>query len=227
MAMGDDVMSTRDAAARLGITTQHLNVLIENGSIVRYARGLIDRHSVERYVAAHAGGRTRVWAEHTAWGAIAMLSGRKAPWLGGVQASRLRSTLREIAENGDVVDLVTRLRDRATVTTYSGHRSVAERLREHVINPGRARIGLVNDDDVVDGYLEAEELTPLVRRYRLTEDTTGSITLRATGFDIDRIEELARESRVLAAVDAATSVHPRERGVGNRALTEVLARFPR
>ena len=55
---------------------------------------------MERYLASHSGGRKRVWAEHTAWGAIALLSGEQAPWLGQVQRSRLRSALRQVTETG-------------------------------------------------------------------------------------------------------------------------------
>lgn len=68
-------------------------------------------------------GRTRAWAEHTAWGAIALLSGRDAEWLGAVQTSRLRSTLREI---GGADDLLTRMRDRAQLHIYAAHRFVRD-----------------------------------------------------------------------------------------------------
>ena len=49
------------------------------GDLTRVARGLLDRGPPDRYLAESHGGRTRVWAEHTAWGAIALLSGRPQP----------------------------------------------------------------------------------------------------------------------------------------------------
>ena len=118
----------------LGVEARQVRVLAETGSITRVARGIFDRTSVERHRAERGSGRTRTWAEHTAWGAIAMLSGAAPPGLGDTQTYRLRATLREIT---DPTDLAIRLRDRATVTTWSGHRSVIERVREDLVVPGR------------------------------------------------------------------------------------------
>ena len=64
-----------------------------------------------------------------------------------------------------------------------------------------------------------------MRRYRLGEDTTGTITLRYTYMDIDFVKYLAAFNRTLAAVDAATSLDPRERGVGEQVLVGRLELF--
>jgi hypothetical protein len=64
-----------------------------------------------------------------------------------------------------------------------------------------------------------------VRRYKLGEDTTGSITLRYTYMYIDFIKYLAAFNRTLAAVDAATSLDPRDRGVGEQVLARRLELF--
>jgi hypothetical protein len=221
MAVGDELMRTTEAAERLGVTVRHFNVLVESGQIIRVGAGLVDRASVERYLASHSGGRKRVWAEHTAWGAIALLSGEQAPWLGQVQRSRLRSALRQVTETDD---LLTRLRGRAQVTTCTGHRSVADRLRHDLVTVDRSRLGLVEDAAVVDGYLAADDLDNAVQRYRLREDASGAITLRATSFDLDTVRRLAH-GRALGAIDAATSLDPRERGLGERALRTVLETF--
>ena len=221
MALSDELMRTTEAAARLGVTVRHFNVLVESGQITRVGAGLIDRASVERYLASRSGGRTRVWAEHTAWGAIALLSGEKALWLGQVQRSRLRSALRQLTGTDD---LLTRLRDRAQVTTYTGHRSVADRLRHDVITADRSRMGLVEDATVIDGYLAADDLDNAVHRYRLRENASGTITLRATTFDLDTVRRLAH-GRALEAIDAATSLDPRERGLGEQALSTLLETF--
>lgn len=222
MATRGEFLTTQEVSDVLGVEARQVRALAETGSIIRLARGIYDRTSVERYRAERGSGRTRTWAEHTAWGAIAMLSGA-APWgLGEVQTSRLRATLREIT---DPAELAIRLRDRATVTTWSGHRSVNVRVRKNLVIPGRQRLGLVEDDTVVDGYIASDQIADLVRRYKLSEDTTGSITLRHTYMDIAFVKYLASFNRTLAAVDAATSLDPRESGVGQQALVHRLELF--
>jgi hypothetical protein len=222
MAIRGDFLTTQEVSDLLGVEARQVRVLAEAGSIARVARGIFDRTSVERYRAERGSGRTRTWAEHTAWGAIAMLSGAAPLGLGDIQTYRLRATLREIT---DPTELAIRLRDRATVTTWSSHRSVIERVREELVIPGRQRLGLVEDDTIVDGYIHADRIADLVRRCRLGEDTTGSITLRYTYMDIDFIKYLAAFNRTLAAVDAATSLDPRERGVGEQVLVHRLELF--
>ena len=151
-----------------------------------------------------------------------MLSGAAPSGLGDAQTYRLRAALRGI---DDPTELAIRLRDRATVTTWSGHRSVIERIRKELVVPGRRRLGLVEGDAIVDGYIHADRIADLVRRCRLDEDATGSITLRYTHMDMDFISYLAALNRTLAAVDAATSLDPRERGVGERVLVRRLELF--
>lgn len=94
MTLASDLMTIQDAARILGVSDRHVNRLLDSGELVRVARGLVDRHSVENYRSQARGGRKRVWAEHTAWAAIALLSCEQPTWLGQVQISRLRSVLR-------------------------------------------------------------------------------------------------------------------------------------
>lgn len=222
MAIRGDFLTTQEVSDLLGVEARQVRVLAEAGSIIRVARGIFDRRSVERYRAQRGSGRTRTWAEHTAWGAIAMLSGAAPLGLGDVQTYRLRATLREIT---DPTELAIRLRDRATVTTWSGHRSVIERVREELVVPDRQRLGLVEDANIVDGYIDVHRMADLVRRHRLGQETTGSITLRHTEMNIDFIKHLATRNRTLAAVDAATSLDPRERGLGEQVLVRRLELF--
>jgi excisionase family DNA binding protein len=223
MSSTGDFLTTEEAATMLGVTVQQVRRLADSGELVRLARGLIDRASLDRYLAERHGGRTRVWAEHTAWGAIAMLSGTFADWLGPAQGSRIRTALREI---DDPSELVVRCRDRAVVTRYSGHSSALGRLRQHVVNVDRSALGLVaTSADQVDGYIAAETVTSTAGWLGLVEDARGIITLRATTFDIKIVEDMATQSTVLAALDAATSLDPRERGVGERVLLDALNRY--
>lgn len=217
-----DFLTTHEVSDLLGVAPRQVRALAETGYIARVARGVFDRTSVERYRAGHGTGRTRTWAEHTAWGAVAMLSGAAPLNLGNVQTYRLRATLREIT---DPHELAIRLRDRATVTTWSCHRSVITRVRQELVVPDRRRLGLVGNNTIVDGYIESDRIADLVRRHRLREDTSGSVTLRHTNMDIHFIRYLATLGRTLPAIDAVTSLDPRERGVGEQVLVRHLELF--
>ncbi|WP_146825719.1 type IV toxin-antitoxin system AbiEi family antitoxin domain-containing protein [Aeromicrobium flavum] len=222
MIFRGDFLTTQEASDLLGVKARQVRVLAEAGDIVRVARGVFDRTSVERHRAERGTGRTRTWAEHTAWGAVALLAGAAPLDLGDTQQYRLRASLLDIT---DPSELAIRLRDRATVTTWSGHRSAGDRVREELVIPGRRRLGLVEDAAIVDGYLHTSRIADLVRRHRLREDMTGSITLRHTSMDLDFVHRLATLNSTLAAIDAATSLDPRERGVGERALVRRLELF--
>ena len=218
------MLTLAEAALTLGVSERRAQQMAESGQITRVARGLFDRASVERHRAERGAGLTRTWAEHTAWGAITLLSPPLNPLgLGDTQNYRLRATLREMT---DPRQLTIRLRERATVTTWAGHRSVADRLRKELAVPGRKSIGLVEDDRVVDGYIHSDAVHDVVGRYRLAQDDAGSITLRVTdSVAVDFFKEQPSFIRTLAAVDAATSLDPRERGAGERVLAGRLDRF--
>ncbi|MBF4161218.1 hypothetical protein [Nocardioides acrostichi] len=218
-----EILTLSEAALRLGVSERRAQQMAENGQITRVARGLFDRTSVERHRAARGTGLTRTWAEHTAWGAVALLSQVAPLGLGDTQTYRLRATLREIT---DPSELAVRFRDRATVTTWAGHRSAVPRLRDDLVVPGRSRIGLVEDDTHVDGYIHSERVHEVVRRHRLTQDDSGAITLRVTdSIAVDFFKERPAFMRTLAGIDAATSLDPRERGVGTRILADRLDLF--
>jgi hypothetical protein len=199
MRTRDDLLTVQEVSELLGVEARQVRLIAERGEITRVARGIFDRTSVERYKAERGSGRTRTWAEHTAWGAIALLSGAAPLGLGDTQRYRLRATLIGIA---DPSELAIRLRDRAVVTTWSGHRSVSDRVREQIVVPGRRRLGLVESEAVVDGYIATKQLDDVVQRYRLRQDPAGPITLRHTSMDVDFVAYLARFNRTLAAADA-------------------------
>lgn len=224
MSVMDEFVGVQDAARLLGVSTWQVQHLGRNGDLTFVGRGLVERTSLERLMAARRGSHSRGWAEHTAWGAISLLAGQDAEWLGSVQRSRLRSTLRDI----DVGGVVARARHRAVARIYSGHSAVAARLRSVIIVPDRQALGLVRIgmEDQVDGYVAAgSEEVELIRRYALREDQRGQYTLRATTFDLDRVRAVAEDrdgGRVLAAFGAAESFDPRERGAAEGMIAEAL-----
>lgn len=217
--MASDFLTIEETASTLGVSTRHARRLADSGAIIRIARGLVDRGSVDRYLQSQRRGRTRSWAEHTAWGAVAILSGQDADWLGTTQASRLRATLREI---GDPDDLLARIRDRARVHTFVAHRAALPRLQELIASTHLGLLGIADaTGDSADGYLEEGELDTTVRALGLRAEPRGTVILRTTGFDFDRVRDLVTTATA-AALDAATSTDPRVRGVGLRALGKVL-----
>lgn len=205
----------------MGVTVQQVRRLAQAGEIHKVGRGLVSRESVERYLASGRRGRTRAWAEHTAWGAIALLVGVPAEWLTSSQASRVRSALWTIR---DPRELVTRTRDRATTRTYSRGPNAETLLRERLLDrdlPGPRLVGTRPGD--VDGYLAADELPRIARILQPRHDPAGPITLRATTFDIDRVREIAGAGPVLAALDAAMSADLHVRTRAERVLSLCLA----
>ena len=225
--MSPHEFTTTDEAARLiGVSTQQVRRLVNRGELTRVARGLVDRSSIESYLHRREGGRTRVWAEHTAWAAIALLSGASPDWLGATQLSRLRTALRGMTNSAE---LVIRTRDRARVTAWSAHPSAIGLLRRELVIADRQSLGLVprTIDDFVDGYLDGARLDGIASTYGLLTDPGGQVTIRTTSVAMAEVRRLAEGPGVLAALDAATAIDPRERGVGERALTEALERFER
>lgn len=223
MATDGDLLSVAEAAHVLGVSVQQVGRLSRSGAITHVARGVLDRDSVDRYVSSRRQGRTRAWAEHTAWGAIALLSGLGADGLGAAQASRLRRTLHELTEPAE---LLVRLRDRATVQSYSAHRAALPRLRDLIVVPDIKQLGIVDmEDSKLDGYIAAHSLEAAVRSLALEKVATGNVTLRVTGFDFEQVQALVNASTVVAALDAATSVDPRVRGVGEHALAKILKTY--
>lgn len=213
-------VSTVEAARVLGVMVQHVRRLVDSGNLIRIARGLIDRDSLDRYLAERHGGRTRVWAQPTAWGAIAVLSGMHADWLGSPQASRVRAWLRAVT---DPVDLVVQTRDRARVYTFLGHPAGLQRLADDLVSTDARVLGLVETrPDSVDGYLAEDRLGGITSFYGLAATPSGNVTIRATSFDLDDIRDIAIRSDVLAALDAAISTDPRARGIGERALADAV-----
>ena len=220
--MVGEFLTIQETANTLGVSTRHARRLADSGAITRIARGLVDRGSVDRYLQSQRQGRTRAWAEHTAWGAVAILSGRDAEWLGAAQASRLRLTLREI---DDAADLLGRIRDRARVHSFEAHRAALPRLRELITSTNLRLLGITDAiDDSVDGYLADANLDTVVRSLGLRAAAGGIVVLRTTGFDFDRVRDLVT-TPIVAALDAATSTDPRLRGVGRRVLDELLEAY--
>ncbi|UZN02530.1 type IV toxin-antitoxin system AbiEi family antitoxin domain-containing protein [Cellulomonas sp. S1-8] len=211
------MVTTQDVAALLDVTPRQVQRLARDGQLVQLARGVLDATSVDQYLAV-ARHRRAPWSTETAWGAIAMLSGEDAPWMGAAQRSRLRGRLRDIQPT----ELVERARARATVTRYAGHPATVEHLRPHLVEPDAGGLGLASRaPGVLDGYVPSSVAASYVVGHGLKPDSAGRITLRATTMAQVVVRALA-ERQVLAALDLAGSLDPREQRAGADALGRAL-----
>ena len=215
------LLVVEEAAERLGVSSRQVRHLAASGELRLLARGVVDEVSVDRLLAVRSGSHRRAWSEQTAWGAVALLSGTDAAWMGESQRSRLKGRLRALS----AAELVGQARGRAEASLYAGHASTAARLRAEVIDTTEAatRLGLV-ETSAIDGYVGAESLIELVMRHGLIRDDAGSYTLRATTMDLAVVAELA-QGIVLAALDLAESLDVRERRAGLDALDNALVGF--
>ena len=215
-------MGVSEAAERLGVSTRQVQHLVASGELRSLARGIVDATSVERLLAVRGSSHTRAWSEPTAWGAVSLLSGGDADWMGETQRSRLRSRLRTLAAG----ELVQRARQRAEVSRYRAHASSGKYLLGVLVHATQVagRLGLA-ETDTVDGYLASGEVASVVRTHGLIRDDEGRVTLRATTMDLDVVQDLVNRGVVLAALDLAESLDVRERRAGSDALDLALGAF--
>lgn len=218
------LMSTRQAADRIGVSVRQVQRLVAGGALTAVGTDRLDADSVELWLAQRRGGRARAWEEPTAWAAVALLEGRTPDWLGQAQRSRLRSALGDV----DSTELATRARNRARIHRYFAHPQALDRLAAGVIPSGALTGvgGLTPRRDRLDGYVEDDALLRLVARYRLERDPSGGVTLRETSMPKDIVSRLASGKRhVLAGLDLAGSIDTRERSAGYRLLDTALAKL--
>lgn len=211
-----------EAAERLGVSARQVQHLVAHGELRRLARGVVDETSVERLLAVRGGRHTRAWTAPTAWGAVSLLSGSGAEWMGETQRSRLRSRLRALS----AAQLVERARDRAEVTRYRAHSSAGQHLAGVLVSAAAAagRLGLA-DVDIIDGYLPTEAVRAVVEEHGLIRDDEGRVVLRATDMDLAAVEHLVERAPTLTALDLAESLDVRERRAGLDGLARALDAF--
>lgn len=213
------LMAVSEAAERLGVSTRQVQHLVAGGELRSLARGVVDAAGVERLLTVRGDSHTRAWSEQTAWGAVSLLSGGDAEWMGETQRSRLRARLRPVTS----AELVARARQRAEVTRYRAHSSASQYLLGVLVHATEAagRLGLAKTD-AIDGYLSSGDVASVVRTHGLIRDDEGRVTLRATTMDLGIVRDLANRGVVLAALDLAESLDVRERRAGRDALERAL-----
>ena len=216
------LMTVSASAERLGVSTRQVQHLVARGDLRQVARGVIDEASIDRLLATRGGSRTRAWTEATAWGAVSLLSGGSADWMGQTQRSRLRARLRAVS----ATDLVAQTRERARVTRYRAHSSAERYLRDILVRATtRGEEFGLTATNAVDGYLAAQDVANAVRHHGLIRDDEGRVTLRATSMELGLVADLANRGPVLAALGLGESLDVRERRAGLEALDRALEAF--
>ena len=128
--------------------------------------------------------------------------GRSAPWLTDKQRERVG---RRLADG--LSFHATALRSRATLVTLAAHPSALSRLRSDpdVVRAGLSAAGdyaadLVGSEDVLEGYVRAEDMATLKKRYALAESARRpNVRLHA----IDKIWPFDPNERLAPAVVVA------------------------
>ena len=172
------LLATDQAADRIGVSVRHVQRLIAGGDLVAIGPDRVDADSVAQWLALRQGSRVRAWEEPTAWAAVALLEGHRAPWLGQAQRSRLRAALSATTKT----ELAARARNRAHVQRFHAHPRALSHLGREVIPSGATEGvgGLSAATARVDGYADDATVARLVKRYHREADPAGSVVLRAT-----------------------------------------------
>ena len=221
-------VTTSQAAAKLKVSPEAVRKMVRTGRLMSAGHAgrtlLIDQASLQRVA---LGGRHtgRLWAPRTAWAALALLSGQKAPWLGSSEKYRLRKSLQSLAPE----DVYLLSRNRAVVRRYRATPSASLLVLQRVVPTAgsamrdasmSARFGLASGPSDADGYVMSGEAEEVAAAYGMVEDPAGDVVLRETGFAEPFTADIAPTAAV--AVDLMDSLAARERAAGARVLSEML-----
>jgi len=139
-------LSVSEAAQLLGVSRQRVLVLIADGELPARRVGdrwVLDSADVETRHRDRAS--TRPMAPRVAWGLVALVEGREAPWLRQDQRSRLRRRLRQ---RPSLERIASWTRRRNKVLWLRGHPAALPRL---LTVPGAVPTGASADEtDLVD-----------------------------------------------------------------------------
>ena len=210
--------SVQDVASHLGLSDVRVRQLIHSGALDAErvgSRWVVSDDALHAYrvVPAH-----RPWEAASAWGFLWLLAGRPAPWLTDKQRERVR---RRMADGLSFHTAA--LRSRAELITLAAHPSALARLHSE---PGVVRSGLsaaadyaadlVGSGDVFEGYVRAEDMAKLKKRYVLTESARRpNVRLHANDkiWPFDPNEGLA--PAIVVALDLLESTDQRTSRAGN------------
>lgn len=216
------LLTRREAALRLGVSERRVSALRAAGRLESLSAGggsLVTEDSVRRQ-SQWQGADGRPYSPDMAFGALYMLSGLDAPWLGRQQRYRLKGYLRQM----DAENLTRLTRRRAMMVEYwcrdSNLAKVKALIRPSAATGILAGMFQLTVTDVVEGYIAADALDDAVRQCRLKQGTTP-VRVRLHVADSLPAGERTMSLGVCAA-DLAESNDPRERRAGLETLQQLI-----
>ncbi|OLT50300.1 hypothetical protein BJF89_10320 [Corynebacterium sp. CNJ-954] len=228
-------LTTREAAARLGVSQARVRALINSGGLTARRVGtlwLIDAASIEhQHSLTTAGATSRAMSPRIAWAAADLADGGTAAWLSATERSRLRRRLSGSPE----IDAVRRWMSRRASSIH--HYKVGPKDLTALLTDCRAvrtgisavesyHLGLGTGGDA-DIYISSEDLGQLVRGYVLLPSSRGNLTVRIDDGDLHRAATRTIDGRVvvprmIAGADLADDTDARTRSAGRRLLAAVM-----
>jgi hypothetical protein len=201
------------AADQLGVSDRQVRHLVSRGALFSPRRGRVSTVSLQDYAARRGEVQTRVWSPRTAWGALELLTGGEALWMGSSQRSRLRRELAGL----DAQRVVSKLRNRADVRSYRVAVDRVPQVEEAIVLIRPGETGL-------DGYVDERTLYGLISSLQMVRVVPGNVTLRVLPEDVgqDFAEMVIARGQVVAGVDLMASKDLDERRMGERLVTEAL-----
>jgi excisionase family DNA binding protein len=229
-------MTTREAAAHLGVNQSRLRALIAAGSLTGRRVGsqwLVDVDSLDRQKELTAAGATgRAMAQHVAWAAADLADVGNAAWLSASEKSRLRRRLRDAASVDVLRRWLTHRCAEAVRYRVSDRDLDALLAQEGVVRTGVSaadsyRLGL-GAGGAGEAYLSASVAKDLIRDFYLIQNRTGNLTFRIVGHDLHlatarHIDGQRVCTRLVVGADLADSLDSRTRTAGRELLRAVLS----
>ncbi len=225
-----DVVTTGQAAQRLGVHPSRVRALVSSGVLAATRSGtrwLIDTDSLERQADLVAAGATgRPFAPRTAWAAAALCDGL-ADRLTADDRYRLRNRLIHAGDGTSTCAQMQRWLSRRASSVHRyriGERDIAALLgADGVMATGIStvesyRLGLAIGA-VADAYVSEETRRALVDDFVLIDTERGNLTLRVTDADIGHT---AVAPRLIAGVDLADDTDARTHAAGCALIDQAL-----
>lgn len=229
-------LTTREAAAKLGVTQARVRALIAARTLVARRVGnlwLVDADSVDRQAGLTSqGAQGRAMAARVAWAASDLCDGGDAVWLRTDERSRLRARLASVT-NLDVVRKW--LTSRASGSKR--YRVSAEDMTQLLSQDGVVGTGVTAVDayglglstgGAGEAYVTADLAERLVEDYFLIESRAGNLRLRIVEGDLHlrtarTIDTHRVSTRLIVGVDLADETDSRTQSAGRRLLQDALA----
>lgn len=183
-------------------------------------RWLVHADSVERRREAQVQ-PGRLFSARRAWGLLFIAAGMRPDWLAPSELSRLRRRVREVS----LEDLSPRLRSRAVLHGLRAHPSDLPRIAENssLVRAGISAapqygVDLAPSAGMLDGYLPAKRLAPLVKKYALQPSPKPNLILRVVQGTWPFEAGIAMAPAVVVGLDLFESDDPRLRRAGRELL---------